>query len=96
MSARLFRRSSRGNSTRLRAGDRFFWQNQEFDPDTAAMISNTTLADILLRNTDTTNLQPHVFIEANYPVTHARRHVQMPTSISRHGRKNPLRINDGM
>jgi peroxidase len=48
----------------LRAGDRFFWQNEPFDPRTASMIANTKLADIILRNTDTTSLQPNVFIEA--------------------------------
>lgn len=40
----------------LRTGDRFFWQNQGFDPKTASTISNTTLADIMKRNTQTPNL----------------------------------------
>jgi peroxidase len=48
----------------LRMGDRFFWQNQRFDPQTARMIANTRLSDILLRNTDTVSVQPNVFIEA--------------------------------
>ena len=48
----------------LRAGDRFFWLNEKFDPQTAAMISKTTLATIILRNTDTTAVQPEVFIVA--------------------------------
>jgi len=48
----------------LRAGDRFFWRNQAFDPQTAAMIANTRLSDIMLRDTDTVSLQPNLFIEA--------------------------------
>lgn len=46
----------------LRAGDRFFWRNQGFDWQTAEMISQTTLTDILLRNTDTVTLQRNVFL----------------------------------
>jgi peroxidase len=37
----------------LRAGDRFFWRNEGFDQQTARMIANTTLADLLRRNTAT-------------------------------------------
>lgn len=48
-----------------RAGDRFFWLNQHFDPQTAALISNTTLTTLMKRNTDTTaTLQPNLFIQA--------------------------------
>ncbi len=47
----------------LRAGDRFFWLNQKFDPNTAAMISNTTLTTLMKRDTDTTmSLPPNLFI----------------------------------
>lgn len=46
----------------LRAGDRFFPQNQQFDPHTANMISSTTLATILRRNTDSTNVPDHAFV----------------------------------
>jgi peroxidase len=49
----------------LRAGDRFYWQNQPFDQATARMIEGTTLGKIILRNTDTTSLQPNVFIAAS-------------------------------
>ncbi|WP_168794105.1 peroxidase family protein [Paraburkholderia aromaticivorans] len=52
----------------LRAGDRFFWLNLGFDPATTSMITNTTLADIILLNTDTTALPQHVFIQGS-PVT---------------------------
>jgi peroxidase len=57
----------------LRAGDRFFWLNQGFDRQTAAMISGTTLADLMERDADTTNLQANVFIEADYPF-HVKSH----------------------
>jgi peroxidase len=62
---------------RLRSGDRFFWQNERFDPQTAAMISKTTLATLMLRNTDTTRLQSDVFVEANFP-GHVKKHVKLP------------------
>jgi peroxidase len=48
----------------LRDGDRFWWQNQGFDPATAQQIQNTTLADIITRNTDTGAVQPDVFVAA--------------------------------
>jgi hypothetical protein len=41
----------------LRAGDRFFWQNEAFSEQAAFMISNSTLADIIKRNTNTPDLQ---------------------------------------
>ncbi len=63
-----------GQFQALRAGDRFFWSNQGFDKNTAAKISNTTLTDILLRNTDTTSAQANLFIEASVP-THVKHHV---------------------
>jgi peroxidase len=78
----------------LRAGDRFFWMNEEFNDETADMIAKTTLADIIKRNTDTTNLQPDVFIEAPLP-THHKSHVMPPASIDTHGRKGAPFINDG-
>ena len=56
---------------RLRDGDRFFWQNEGFDLQTAATIASTTLADMVMRNTGTTNLQPDVFVEAAFPLTPA-------------------------
>lgn len=46
----------------LRSGDRFFWQNENFDPQTAQNISPTTLADIMERDTGTSAEQPNVFI----------------------------------
>ena len=70
----------------LRAGDRFFWLNQGFDPQTAAMISHTTLATIMKRNTQTPNLQANVFIQAAFPPTHVKPHVATPATIDAHGR----------
>jgi hypothetical protein len=46
----------------LRAGDRFFWQNEGFSPEISFVISKTRLSDIIVRNTDTPNLQANVFI----------------------------------
>jgi peroxidase len=65
----------------LRAGDRFFWLNQGFDSATTDLISNTKLADVVLRNTDTTALQRNVFVQGTPPSgtsTHNKRHP--PTS----------------
>jgi peroxidase len=79
----------------LRAGDRFFWLNEEFNPQTASMISNTTLADLIKRNTDTPNLQANVFIASPLP-THVKPHVMPPAPIDRHGRTGSPFRNDGM
>ena len=73
-----FQKIIAGQFAWLRDGDRFFWLNQGFDPQTSAMIADTTLADIILRNTDTTSLQPNVFIEAPLPSStqaHVKVHV---------------------
>jgi Animal haem peroxidase len=46
----------------LRDGDRFWFENQGFDARTLQQIKQTTLADIILRNTDTQHIQDDVFI----------------------------------
>lgn len=46
----------------LRDGDRLWFENQGFDPKTLATIENTTLSDIILRNTDTQHLQSDAFV----------------------------------
>jgi peroxidase len=79
----------------LRAGDRFFWQNQGFDQRTAAMIANTTLTEILERNAATTNLQANVFVQSAFP-THVKPHASTPAVVDTHGRKGSPFINDGM
>src|SRR5690606_25868704 len=47
---------------RLRDGDRFFYRNQ-FSGAELAQIENTTLADIIRRNTTLTNLQTQMFFD---------------------------------
>jgi peroxidase len=52
----------------LRDGDPNWWQNQGFDQPTTDMIQNTTLADIIDRNTNTTVSQSDVFgAESRHP-----------------------------
>lgn len=46
----------------LRDGDRFWFENQGFDARTLQEIKSTTLADIILRNTDTKHIQDDVFV----------------------------------
>jgi peroxidase len=46
----------------LRDGDRFWFENQGFDAGTLHEIKSTTLADIILRNTDTRHIQDDVFV----------------------------------
>jgi peroxidase len=78
----------------LRAGDRFFWQNEGFDSATGAMISNTTLANVIQRNTATPNLQDNVFIQSALP-THHQPHAAMPTIVNGSAHKRPLFLDDG-
>jgi hypothetical protein len=47
--------------TRLRDGDRFFYQNQQFTADEQKMIQGSTLAKVIEANTSITNLQSNVF-----------------------------------
>ena len=50
---------------RLRDGDRFWFENDPFftgDPQLLAELQATTLADIILRNTNIASLQSNVFI----------------------------------
>jgi len=68
----------------LRDGDRFFWLNEGFDARTAAMISNTTLAQVIERNTDIANLQPNVFIQQTVG-THV--HMRLPNATPNSGGK---------
>jgi peroxidase len=50
--------------TALRAGDRFWWQNENFDPKLKTMIGNTTFADVLQRTTQTPAEQQNLFVAA--------------------------------
>ena len=46
---------------RLRDGDPFYFENA-LDPTDVRMVKNTTLSDIITRNTDATNMQADVFM----------------------------------
>ncbi len=46
----------------LRDGDRFWYQNQGFDPTTMRQIENTTLSSLILANTDTKHMQSDAFV----------------------------------
>jgi hypothetical protein len=69
--------------------------NQGFDSQTATMISETTLADIMKRNTQTPNLQANVFIQSALP-THVPPHVAPPAQVNTHGRPIPPFLQNGM
>ncbi len=47
--------------TRLRDGDRYFYKNQGLDANLVDELENTTLADIILRNTAIASLSDNVF-----------------------------------
>ncbi len=46
----------------LRDGDPLFYLNQNFSPALMAQIENTTLSDLILRDTGTTAIQPNAFM----------------------------------
>ncbi|MGV1086560.1 MAG: peroxidase family protein [Mycobacterium sp.] len=46
----------------LRDGDRFWYQNQGFDPATLKGIETTTLSSVILANTDTQHIQSDAFV----------------------------------
>src|SRR5262245_38050917 len=48
----------------LRDGDRFWFENQGFDPATLDQIKHTTLSDVIERNTDTKIMQDDAFVAA--------------------------------
>ena len=48
--------------TALRDGDRYYFENQNFDRQTLSEIENTTLSDLILRDTDTTAMQSDAFV----------------------------------
>ena len=50
--------------TALRDGDRFWWQNEGFNQSTIKQIENTSLSDIITRNTDIKNAQDDAFVAA--------------------------------
>jgi peroxidase len=46
----------------LRDGDRYYFENQNFDKATLKEIKSTTLSDLILRDTDTTAMQSDAFV----------------------------------
>jgi uncharacterized protein YqjF (DUF2071 family) len=50
--------------TRLRDGDRFWYQNGQFPRQQLETIEATRLSDILMRTTGVTGLQPNIFYAA--------------------------------
>ncbi len=46
----------------LRDGDRFWYQNHDFDADTLAAIQTTSLSDLIKRNTETDYFQSDAFV----------------------------------
>jgi len=46
----------------LRDGDRYWYQNQGFDPVTLSAIESTTLSSLILQNTDTKHMQADAFV----------------------------------
>jgi peroxidase len=76
----------------VRAGDRFFWRNEGFNQQLTSAISNTTLGDIIMRNTDTTaKLQPNVFLQQTLG-GHVKQHAPSPKHIDTHGRRPDFRF----
>ena len=49
----------------LRDGDQNFYLNQGFSPQLAQQIQSTTLSDLIVRDTDTTVMQPNAFISTH-------------------------------
>ena len=79
----------------LRAGDRFFWQNEGFNQGTAWWISRTTLTQIMQRNTATPSLQANLFVQSPIP-PHVKPHVPPPSTVNAQGRQRPAVMNDGI
>jgi hypothetical protein len=72
---------------KIRDGDNLYWENQPWPIEERTWVQGVTLADIILRNTDTINLQKDVFVaveradvlDPNFPVAVPR---IFPTTIS--------------
>jgi len=58
----------RDQFTRLRDGDRYWYQNVSFDRRDLRIIESTTLADLLQRNSGVTGLQSDIFFTAVLPL----------------------------
>jgi len=58
----------RDQFTRLRDGDRYWYQNVSFYRRDLRIIESTTLADLLQRNSGVTGLQSDIFFTAVLPL----------------------------
>lgn len=68
----------------LRSGDRFFWANQGFDREMSARIAQTTLSQVIKRNTDTVRVPPHAFVAEGERI--GRKPHAPPGAVDNHGR----------
>ncbi|MCA9209521.1 MAG: transglycosylase SLT domain-containing protein, partial [Planctomycetales bacterium] len=73
----LFRAIIRDQFLRTRDGDRFWFENGQFAPDDLDAIRATTLADVILRNTDVATIADDVFIAG------AAQRYQLPEALIR-------------
>jgi hypothetical protein len=48
--------------TRLRDGDQYWWENRPWAPEDRALLDQTTLSGLILRNTNTVRMQPDAFV----------------------------------
>jgi peroxidase len=55
-------RSCSEQFTNLRAGDRLYFENQDFGPALMQQIQDTTLSDLILRDTNTNAIQADAFV----------------------------------
>lgn len=69
----------------LRDGDRYWFENQIFDRETLNNIKQTSLSDLILRNTDTINMQNDAFVYYD-------RHTGLAGEISTENSKSPQLI----
>jgi hypothetical protein len=73
--------------TRLRDGDRFWYENDaDFTPEDVAFLQGTRLSDIIRRNTGITSLQKNVFVVPE-PASHLLLTLSIVVGVFRNGRK---------
>jgi peroxidase len=81
-----FREILRRQFHALRVGDRFFWANQGFGRDMEARIANTTLSEIIKRNTDTARVPANAFLAEGDGAANPRRKPRATGPVDNHGR----------
>lgn len=70
----------------LRVGDRFFWANQGFSPDMRARIAQTTLSQVIKRNTDTLRVPVNAFLGEGEADAKRRNRRAPAGPVDNHGR----------